>query len=157
MYETASLCQVGHHHHECKIAIPKCVLCGGPTSRSARTAECSIPLVMNRTFTEFQLNVRKQQMGQHSLMNDERLKGFAVLGISESYARKIDNKVIILLCIPIRPRRYQQSNARKEGVPEDALDPEKYRSRAGGSTIARHHCCFLTTAGAVDTGGVYIR
>lgn len=49
---------------------------------------------MNRSLTMLQLNVRKQQMVQHSLMNDERLKEFAVLAISEPYVRTIDNNVI---------------------------------------------------------------
>jgi hypothetical protein len=43
--------------------------------------------------------VRKQQIVQHSLMNDERLKEFVVLAISEPYVRTINNNVIT---VPIK-------------------------------------------------------
>ena len=49
---------------------------------------------MSRTFGILQLNVRKQQIVQHSVMNDPLLKGFAVLAISEPYARTIENAVV---------------------------------------------------------------
>jgi hypothetical protein len=35
-------------------------------------------------------------MVQHSLMNDERLKEFVMLAISEPYVRTIDNNVIMV-------------------------------------------------------------
>src|ERR1700759_3063652 len=49
---------------------------------------------MSRTFGILQPNVRKQQMVQHSLMNDALLKDFGVLAISEPYARTIENAVV---------------------------------------------------------------
>jgi hypothetical protein len=49
---------------------------------------------MSRTLRILQLNVRKQQMVQHSLMNDESLKDFGVLAVSELYSRVIENRVV---------------------------------------------------------------
>ena len=49
---------------------------------------------MSRTLRILQLNVRKQQMVQHSLMNDPSLRDFGVLAISEPYARTIENTVV---------------------------------------------------------------
>ena len=45
-------------------------------------------------FRVLQLNVRKQDVVQMSLMNDRDLKDYSVLAISEPYARKIDDKVV---------------------------------------------------------------
>ncbi|KAM4058185.1 endonuclease-reverse transcriptase domain-containing protein [Hirsutella rhossiliensis] len=41
-----------------------------------------------------QLNVRKREPVQQSLMNDEDLKDYGVLAVSEPYARMIDGKVV---------------------------------------------------------------
>ena len=68
-------------------------LVGDHMNRSAGAAKCFIPLVMNRTLQILQLNVRKQQSVQHSLMNDTQLRDFGVLAISEPYARVIDGRV----------------------------------------------------------------
>ena len=51
---------------------------------------------MSKTFQILQLNVRKQQSVQHSLMNDAQLKDFGVLAISEPYARIIDDTVVTI-------------------------------------------------------------
>ena len=49
---------------------------------------------MNKTLQILQLNVRKQEEVQLSLMNDERLRNFGVLAISEPYARVTDGTVV---------------------------------------------------------------
>ena len=49
---------------------------------------------MHRSLRVLQLNVRKQEPVQLSLMNDPDLKEYAALAISEPYARKIDGKII---------------------------------------------------------------
>jgi hypothetical protein len=54
----------------------------GPMSRSAEIA----PNSMDRTLQILQLNVRKMDMVQQSLLNDESLKDFSVLAISEPYS-----------------------------------------------------------------------
>ena len=63
-------------------------------NRSAGTAECSTLPSMNRAFQVLQLNGRKQDTVQHSLMNDSQLKDFSVLAISEPYAWTTDETVI---------------------------------------------------------------
>src|SRR2546423_12626968 len=50
---------------------------------------------MYRTFQVLQLNVRKQSMVQQSLMNDEQLKDFGVLAISEPPAWKSDDGTVV--------------------------------------------------------------
>ena len=54
----------------------------GPMNRSAEIA----PDVMDKTLQILQLNVRKMDMVQQSLLNDESLKDFSVLAISEPYS-----------------------------------------------------------------------
>lgn len=49
---------------------------------------------MCKTFRILQLNVRKREPVQQSLMNDADLKDYGVLAISEPYARNIDGKVV---------------------------------------------------------------
>ena len=49
---------------------------------------------MNRAFQVLQLNGRKQDTVQHSLMNDSQLEDFSVLAISEPYAWRFDETVI---------------------------------------------------------------
>ena len=63
------------------------------TSRLARTVQCSILPAMCKTLQVLQLNVRKQSMVQQSLMNDERLKDFGVLAISEPHVWRNDGTV----------------------------------------------------------------
>ncbi|XP_044714755.1 endonuclease-reverse transcriptase domain-containing protein [Hirsutella rhossiliensis] len=63
---------------ECIAAEPKCVPCGGPHEKLGI----------------FQLNVRKRDTVQLSVMNDEELKDCAVLAIAEPYARKKDGMIV---------------------------------------------------------------
>ncbi|KJZ70718.1 hypothetical protein HIM_09902 [Hirsutella minnesotensis 3608] len=49
---------------------------------------------MHKTLSILQLNVRKREPVQQSLMNDEDLKDYGVLAVSEPYARVIDGKVV---------------------------------------------------------------
>ncbi|XP_044720163.1 endonuclease-reverse transcriptase domain-containing protein [Hirsutella rhossiliensis] len=67
---------VGHHHRECTAIEPKCV-----------------PLMLE-SLRILQLNAHKSDVVQQSLMNDEDLKDFAALAISEPHARNIDGKVV---------------------------------------------------------------
>ncbi|PHH88289.1 hypothetical protein CDD83_7719 [Cordyceps sp. RAO-2017] len=64
------------------------------TSRSAGTAVCETSTPMHKTLSILQLNVRKRDPVQQSLMNDEDLKDYGVLAVSEPYARMIDGKVV---------------------------------------------------------------
>lgn len=49
---------------------------------------------MNKTLRILQLNVRKQREVQNSLMNDQELKNFGILALSEPYIRRIDGKIV---------------------------------------------------------------
>jgi hypothetical protein len=49
---------------------------------------------MQDNFRMLQLNVRKQKSVQQSVMNDEQLKEFGILVISEPYARNIEGTVV---------------------------------------------------------------
>ncbi|KAM4062065.1 endonuclease-reverse transcriptase domain-containing protein [Hirsutella rhossiliensis] len=49
---------------------------------------------MHRKLGIFQLNVRKRDTVQLSVMNDEELKDCAVLAIAEPYARKKDGMIV---------------------------------------------------------------
>jgi hypothetical protein len=53
-----------------------------PTNRSAEIA----PNGIDRTLQILQLNVRKMDIVQQSLLNDESLKDFSVLAISEPHS-----------------------------------------------------------------------
>ncbi|KJK85253.1 hypothetical protein H633G_10910, partial [Metarhizium anisopliae BRIP 53284] len=64
------------------------------TNRLAGNAACGIREAMHRSLHVLQLNVRKQEPVQLSLMNDPDLKEYAALAISEPYARKIDGRII---------------------------------------------------------------
>ncbi|KAJ6436382.1 reverse transcriptase [Purpureocillium lavendulum] len=69
-------CQaIGHKSFQCKNS----QLCG----RS-----------MSKTLSILQLNVRKREPVQQSLMNDDALKDFGVLAVSEPYARLVDGRVV---------------------------------------------------------------
>lgn len=63
-------------------------------SRSARTVEYAGCTMEPRTLKILQLNVRKRREVQQSLMNDEGLKDYAALAISEPYARLIEGSVV---------------------------------------------------------------
>ena len=52
---------------------------------------------MDSTLDVLQLNVGKQQMVQQSLLNDEGLKGYAVLAISEPHVWRTDKALRIIL------------------------------------------------------------
>ena len=56
------------------------------TNRLVETAGSYIHVLMSRTFQILQLNVGKQEMVQLSLLNDDSLKDFSVLAISEPYS-----------------------------------------------------------------------
>jgi hypothetical protein len=49
---------------------------------------------MQDNFRMLQLNVRKQKLVQQSVMNDEQLKEFGILVISEPYARNIEGTMV---------------------------------------------------------------
>ncbi|KAJ6437086.1 reverse transcriptase [Purpureocillium lavendulum] len=49
---------------------------------------------MSKTLSILQLNVRKREPVQQSLMNDDALKDFGVLAVSEPYARLVDGRVV---------------------------------------------------------------
>ncbi|KJZ68744.1 hypothetical protein HIM_11864 [Hirsutella minnesotensis 3608] len=64
------------------------------TNRSAGTVVCGTSTPMHKTLSILQLNVQKREPVQQSLMNDEDLKDYGVLAVSEPYARMIDGKVV---------------------------------------------------------------
>src|SRR4051812_27509066 len=63
-------------------------------SRSVEIAVCGTHAVMNKTFSILQLNVRKRELVQQSLMNDIELKDYGVIAVSEPYARLVDGNVV---------------------------------------------------------------
>ncbi|XP_044715988.1 endonuclease-reverse transcriptase domain-containing protein [Hirsutella rhossiliensis] len=112
---------VGHHHRECTAIEPKCV-----------------PLMLE-SLRILQLNAHKSDVVQQSLMNDEDLKDFAALAISEPHARNIDGKVVtsptghhnwtkmIPTCVrdglwPIRSMLWIRSDLEAEQVPVPSAD-----------------------------------
>lgn len=68
-------------------------------NRLAETVEGTKVLKMHRTFQILQLNVQKQRLVQHSLMNDQRPIDFGVLAISEPYAWTSNN---VIATVPTR-------------------------------------------------------
>ena len=66
----------------------------GRTSRLAETVVCAALAAMSETLRILQLNVQKREPVQQSLMNDETLKDYGVLAVSEPYARLVDDKVV---------------------------------------------------------------
>jgi hypothetical protein len=73
-----------------------------PTNRSAEIVPNGIdrtlqiaPISMDRTLQILQLNVRKTDMVQQSLLNDESLKDFSVLAISEPYSWRNKDTVVV--------------------------------------------------------------
>ena len=63
-------------------------------SHLARTAEYSTQIAMSSKLYILQLNVGKRSMIQQSLLNDEDIKDFGVLAISEPYVWKINNTLV---------------------------------------------------------------
>jgi hypothetical protein len=49
---------------------------------------------MSKTLKIFQLNLRKQQEVQQSVMNDNQLQDFGILALSEPYAFLLEDRVI---------------------------------------------------------------
>jgi hypothetical protein len=60
--------------------------------------------------------MRKQQIVQYSLINNERLRKFTVLAISELYAWTIENKVVTIL----EAFRLDQNSA--NSLPDEKVD-----------------------------------
>ena len=85
---------MGYHHGKCQVVIPKCVLCGGPRESFSRNGECFTIPKMHKNFQILQLNVREQQVVQHSLMNSQRLIGFTALAITKPYAWTTENAMV---------------------------------------------------------------
>ncbi|OWT42387.1 reverse transcriptase [Pochonia chlamydosporia 170] len=79
--------EIGHKRFTCK----KPEVCGRCARPGHHHKECHA--VEPKAFRMLQLNVRKQEPVQLSLMNDPDLKEYAVLAVSEPYARTIDGKV----------------------------------------------------------------
>src|SRR5271168_100769 len=66
------------------------------TNRSAEAAVFYTHAVMSRTFQILQLNVGKREMVQLSLLNDDNLKDFGVLAISEPYSWRDDHGTVVI-------------------------------------------------------------
>jgi hypothetical protein len=67
------------------------------TNRIAETAGHSILLLMSKILKIFQLNLRKQQEVQQSVINDDQLQDFGILALSEPYAFLLEDRVITVL------------------------------------------------------------
>ena len=67
-----------------------------PSSILVRTAGYFTLDDMCSTLQILQLNVRKQSMVQQSLMNDEKLRDFGVLAITEPHVRKQGDTLVIV-------------------------------------------------------------
>ena len=63
-----------------------------PLVRTAR--EESLSLIMSNTLKIFQLNAGKRRPVQESIMNDEQLRDFSALAISEPWIWRIDNELV---------------------------------------------------------------
>ena len=71
------------------------------TNRLAEAAAFYTHALMSRTFQILQLNVGKREMVQLSLLNDDNLKDFSVLAISEPYSWRADENNTTVV-IPIQ-------------------------------------------------------
>jgi hypothetical protein len=67
------------------------------TNRIAETAGHSILLLMSKILKIFQLNLRKQQEVQQSVINDDQLQDFGILALSEPYTFLLEDRVITVL------------------------------------------------------------
>ncbi|KAJ6436994.1 reverse transcriptase [Purpureocillium lavendulum] len=61
---------------------------------TAKSAKRQNRAIMSKTLSILQLNVRKREPVQQTLMNDDALKDFGVLAVSEPYARLVDDRVV---------------------------------------------------------------
>ncbi|XP_044720072.1 endonuclease-reverse transcriptase domain-containing protein [Hirsutella rhossiliensis] len=86
--------EIGHKAYSCK----KQRTCGSAqtlgitTENAQRLSQNASPML--ESLRILQLNAHKSDVVQQSLMNDEDLKDFAALAISEPHARNIDGKVV---------------------------------------------------------------
>jgi hypothetical protein len=62
------------------------------TSRPAASVGLSIQRLMSRSINILQMNVQKQRSVQQSMINDESLKEYAALVVSEPYAFEVDGE-----------------------------------------------------------------
>jgi hypothetical protein len=121
----------------------------GHTNHSVGSVECSTLLSISKTLRILQLNVRKQQMVQHSLMNDDSLKDFGVLAISEPYARAIENTVVTALTghsnwTKVVPSAQRQGRWVFRSMLWIRKDIEESRCRCNHQTLLRP-CCDCQT------------
>ncbi|EAQ87075.1 hypothetical protein CHGG_08328 [Chaetomium globosum CBS 148.51] len=124
--------EIGHKAFACK----KPQRCGRCAEQGHHHKTCQ-----SVTLKILQLNVRKRREVQQSLLNDEGLKDFAVLAISEPYARLIEGSVTTVpmshhnwtKLIPTTRRETTWSNS------EHAMGTKRYRGRANSSAVGRPH------------------
>ncbi|EAQ85226.1 hypothetical protein CHGG_09240 [Chaetomium globosum CBS 148.51] len=94
-----------------------------------------------QTLKILQLNVRKRREVQQSLLNDEGLKDFAVLAISEPYARLIEGSVTT---VPMSHHNWTKliPTTRREAtwpIRSMLWVRSRYRGRADSSAVGRPH------------------
>ena len=65
------------------------------TNHLAKIVEYASCSLMHKSLRTLQLNVGKRDTIQQSLMNDNKIRDYGVIAISEPYARIIENTVII--------------------------------------------------------------
>jgi hypothetical protein len=63
-------------------------------SHLAETVEYASCSLMHKSLRVLQLNVGKRDMIQQSLMNDNKIRDYGVVAVSEPYARIIENTVV---------------------------------------------------------------
>ena len=63
-------------------------------NRLAKTVEYASCSLMHKSLRILQLNVGKRDMIQQSLMNDDKVRDYGVIAISEPYARMIENTMV---------------------------------------------------------------
>src|SRR3954454_7628388 len=64
-------------------------------SHLAETVEYASCSLMYKSLRVLQLNVGKRDMVQQSLMNDNKIRDYGVVAVSEPYARIIENTVVV--------------------------------------------------------------
>ncbi|EGU72482.1 hypothetical protein FOXB_17009 [Fusarium oxysporum f. sp. conglutinans Fo5176] len=65
------------------------------TTHSVETVGCGNSMAICTNLRIFQLNVRKTDVVQLSMMNDRDLQDYAVLAVAEPYALNIDGAVVM--------------------------------------------------------------
>ncbi|KJZ68060.1 hypothetical protein HIM_12549 [Hirsutella minnesotensis 3608] len=129
--------EIGHKAYSCKKqrTCGKCAKLGITTENVQRSSQTT----MLECLRILQLNVRKREVVQQSLMNDADLEDFAALAISEPHARNIDGRVVtspmghhnwtkmIPTCVrdglwPIRSMLWIRSDLEAEQVPVPSAD-----------------------------------